>query len=45
MPYFIVDTWDLVSKFKGTAMPEFVAKYYDLKLKRKDFAVFQLKKQ
>lgn len=45
MPYFIVDTWDLVSKFKGTAMPEFVAKHYDLKLKRKDFAVFQLKKQ
>ena len=45
MPYFIVDTWDLVTKFKGTALPAFVAKHYELKLKRKEFAIFQLKKQ
>lgn len=45
MPYFIVDTWELVTKFKGTALPEFVAKHYELKLKRKDFTIYQLKKQ
>lgn len=45
MPYFIVDTWDLVTQFKGTKLPAFVDKYYELKLKRKDFAIYQLKKQ
>ena len=45
MPYFVVDTWELVTKFKGTALPAFVAKHYELKLKRKDFAIYQLKKQ